>query len=1410
MPKYQSREEMTIGNNGSGEKDGPITLHYPMLSRNNYAAWAIKMRVFMQAQGVWDAVEPRTSNTVVEVKKDKMALAAIYQGIPEDLLLSLAEKETAKDAWNTLKVMYMGADRVKTAKVQTLKAEFEALSMKETDTVDDFAAKINNIVSNVRALGDKVEEAYVVKKMLRAVPSKFIQIASTIEQFADLDEMSVEEVVSRLKTHEERIKGHGEMEEKKLLLTHQEWSDRNKKNDGDTKGTQGRWNNGSRGRGRGRGRGFNNRGRGRGRGGEYQRGSSNSAPINRDKSKVQCYNCQSFGHFASECTNPRKARNHESNLTQEHDETEPALFMTTVDGDIKVGKVLLNERNINPRLREETEKPVHTKVWYLDNGASNHMSGDRTKFQNLDESITGSVKFGDGSKVEIKGKGTIIFECRNGEQRKLQDVYYIPRLCSNIISLGQLAEAGDEILMRGKSLWVRDITGKLLMKVNQSQNRLYKIILNDIQSECHLGASQEEVWLWHKRMGHVNFTSMKEMADKGIVSGLPSIEIPKQICEACMKGKQARAPFPNQASFRAKKRLELVHGDLCGPITPPTPAGNRYFMLLVDDFSRVMWVYLLKTKDEALRTFETYRNLVESETGEKIKMLRTDRGGEFMSKNFTEYCNRTGLKRHYTAPYSPQQNGVVERRNRTVMEMVRSSMKYMCVPDVLWGEAVNHAVYVLNRLATKALDSCTPYEKWTGRKPEVSHFRVFGCVAHVKVTRGHLKKLDDRSMKMVHLGCEKGSKAYRLVDPCTGLIQVSRDVVFEEESAWAWNNGDKIGPTHARFTISGENPIDVQEEPMNEIPTPPIEEPRSPFTQNTQQVSMSEPHTPLLSPVTENDQDETPSSASSSTGGGAPKKYRLLSDIYANCEELHLAYDDEEPTSYEEASKSKQWVEAMRSEIAAIEKNKTWFLSDLPPNRKPIGLKWVFKVKRDPAGKIVKYKARLVAKGYVQKQGIDFDEVFAPVARIETIRIILALAGSYGWVVHHLDVKSAFLNGTLDEEVYVTQPIGFEKKNNSNKVYRLVKALYGLRQAPRAWNSRLDKHLKEIGFTRCAHEYAVYTRNEGTKVLIVGIYVDDLIITGSCNEQVTIFKRQMSTEFEMSDLGKLSYYLGIEVEQSKHGITLKQEAFAKNLLVKCGMENCNATHCPLEHKLQLDKDEAGEKVNPTKYRSLVGGLRYLTHTRPDISFAVGLVSRYMESPTVKHMQVVKRILRYVKGTVNFGLVYGRSMEDLSITGYSDSDLANDVVDRRSTGGMAFYVNENLVTWASQKQHCVALSSCEAEFMAATTATCQAIWIRRLLTEITGKIVKPATLYVDNRSALELMKNPVFHGRSKHIDTRFHFIRECVEKGDIKVTFVRSEEQRADILTKAMARIKFKAMRALIGAGEITISGLGGD
>lgn len=305
-------------------------------------------------------------------------------------------------------------------------------------------------------------------------------------------------------------------------------------------------------------------------------------------------------------------------------------------------------------------------------------------------------------------------------------------------------------------------------------------------------------------------------------------------------------------------------------------------------------------------------------------------------------------------------------------------------------------------------------------------------------------------------------------------------------------------------------------------------------------------------------------------------------------------------------------------------------------------------------------------------------------ARIETVRVILALAGCNGWRVHHLDVKSSFLNCKLEEEVYVSQPDGFVKRGEKNKVYKLSKALYGLKQAPRAWNSCLDRYLKSLGFSRCTQEYLVYTRKREGKFLIIGVYVDDLLVTRNCHEEVKCFKQEMNEKFEMSDLGLLSHYLGIEVHQDDVGITLKQEAYAKSILTKTRMLHCNPITCPLEHKVQLTKDEEGELVDPTEYRSIVGGLRYLTHTRPDISFVVGVVSRFMEKPTTKHLQAVKGILRYVKGTLDYGLAYTKGEGKVTISGYSDSDLEMDVNDRRSTSGMAFYVNGNLVTWSSQK------------------------------------------------------------------------------------------------------------------------------
>jgi hypothetical protein len=429
----------------------------------------------------------------------------------------------------------------------------------------------------------------------------------------------------------------------------------------------------------------------------------------------------------------------------------------------------------------------------------------------------------------------------------------------------------------------------------------------------------------------------------------------------------------------------------------------------------------------------------------------------------------------------------------------------------------------------------------------------------------------------------------------------------------------------------------------------------------------------------------------------------------------------------------------MEDEMAAIEENKTWTLCELPQGRRAIGLKWVFKVKRDEAGSVVKHKARLVVKGYAQRKGIDYDEVFAPVARLDTVRLLIALAADRGWEMHHLDVKSAFLNGDLHEEVFVQQPGGFVKEGSEHKVLRLRKALYGLHQAPRAWNAKLDCTLSSLGFVRSSSEPAIYTRRSNSSQLVVGVYVDDLVITGPDRKEICMFKKEMAAEFKMSDLGLLRYYLGIEVRQSAEGITLSQGAYAQKILEKAGLTGCNSRQTPMETRLKLSKSSSEALVDATVFRSLVGSLRYLVNTRPDIAFVVGYVSRFLSEPHEDHLIAVKHILRYLAGTVNWGIQLKKGSGKTTLVGFTDSDFAGDVDSRKSTSGVFFFLNESPVTWQSTKQSMVAQSSCEAKYVAAANGACQALWLSRVLDELEGdKVVVPA-LMVDNQSAVTLIK-----------------------------------------------------------------------
>ncbi|KAL8091057.1 hypothetical protein AgCh_040237 [Apium graveolens] len=668
MPKYMLK---MAAMDSEKNKDGVVSLRYPMLTRENYTAWAMKMRVYIQAHGVWNAIESKDPKGSSDDRVDKIALAAIYQGIPEVVLLGIAEMETAKEAWDAVKVMCQGAERVRKARVQTLKAEFEAMNMKDSDSLDDFCLKMNGLVTNIRALGEEVSESYVVKKLLRAVAGKFLQIAATIEQFGNLEMMTVEETIGSLKAHNERLRGHVEPSGGQLLLTE-------------------------------------------------------------DKTRVRCFNCAILGHFAAECKKPKRDKKikEEANIAQIPDD-EPALLLT--EREIREETVMLvHEEKVTPKLNRESNVRVESNVWYLDNGSSNHMTGQKLKFEEIDETVAGQVKFGDGSIVHIKGKGSIRVRCNNGETRILGGVYYIPSLCNNIISLGQLSEEGYKVIMSGEYLWVRGEQKELIMKVKRSNNRLYKIILQNFEQKCLLAEGCDVNYLWHSRLGHVNFKAMALMSAENIVHGLPRISQPSYACSGCLMSKQARRPFPSQSSYSAKNAQELVLGDLCGPITPSTPAENRYIFLLVDDFSRVIWIYLLKNKNEAFDAFKRFCSLVESGPEKKIKSFRSDRGGKFMSKDFLAYCEE----------------------NR------------------------------INRLPTRVVSGITPYEAWCKRKPHLEHIRVFGCLAYMKVPTVNLKKLDDRSLPVIHLEKEPRTKAYRLYNPVTKTVHVSRDVFFVERKSW--------------------------------------------------------------------------------------------------------------------------------------------------------------------------------------------------------------------------------------------------------------------------------------------------------------------------------------------------------------------------------------------------------------------------------------------------------------------------------------------------------------------------------------------------------------------------------------------------------------------------------------------------
>lgn len=492
----------------------------------------------------------------------------------------------------------------------------------------------------------------------------------------------------------------------------------------------------------------------------------------------------------------------------------------------------------------------------------------------------------------------------------------------------------------------------------------------------------------------------------------------------------------------------------------------------------------------------------------------------------------------------------------------------------------------------------------------------------------------------------------------------------------------------------------------------------------------------------------------------------------------------------------------MSTEYEALLKQGTWSLVPSPPSGNIIGCHWIFKLKRHSDGTIARYKARLVARGNQQTEGIDYTETFSPVVKQPTLRLVLSLDVHFGWPLRQLDVTNAFLHGVLQEDAYMTQPPGYKDPSRPSHVCKLHKALYGLKQAPRAWYALFSTHLTSLGFHNSLSDTSLFIKSDGSDITYVLIYVDDIIVTGNNTVFVSSLLTQLQSKFALKDLGDLHYFLGIEVFRDSSGMFLTQRKYALEILTKAGMVECKPSLSPSSTK-PSSLDPVAPFPDVQLYRSLVGSLQYLTITKPELSHAVNSVCQFMHAPTQAHFAAVKRILRYVKGSLHQGLHFTQS--SLFLTAYCDADWASSHLDRRSTSGFCVFLGDNLISWSAKKQPTVARSITEAEYRALAHTTAEIVWLQQLLKDLHVPLDGVPVVFCDNLSAIALASNLVFHARTKHIEVDYHFVREKVLAQQVSLHRVSSEAQVADIFTKPLVVARFQGLTSKLKIQSLPLS-----
>jgi transposase InsO family protein len=1087
------------------------------------------------------------------------------------------------------------------------------------------------------------------------------------------------------------------------------------------------------------------------------------------KEKRRCYWCDKVGHLEKDCRVKRRG--------------EPRV-QSKASSAQRDGTVL---SIMDAALAMSVSTPKDS-IWF-DTGATHHVVIEVSMLVNVSPATVESLIVAGGERHRVSCMGDLVLRGGPSGPVTLTNVLCVPTMCINVMS-------GPAVTAKGVSCQIDK--EKLVIKMKQRTLLVGYVADGMYRINCELPkAAYSNVAasanLWHRRLGHVSHSAIRKMVSDHTVIGLSNLEEePDKSCDICDRSKQTRQHFP-RSSRKVSKVLQLIHSDVLGPMPCEGVQGEKYVLTVLDDYSRFSEVVCLRNKRDVAASLIDVIARWQRQTGVLVKALRTDRGTEFMGQLRT-YIQAKGIVHELSVAYVPEQNGRAERLNRTLLERTRALLLEHKLPKVVWSEAIKAASYLRN-VVCSAKQVQTPYELFHGAKPSVSHLRVYGCKVSAHIPAHKRDKLDGVSEECVLVGYAPYSRAYRLLTQGRNgeliVVEAINVRIHEDESAKFLNDFQHDDEEHTAqgvdfnlLTVSDKT-SGAQDAEIEEASNAGYN--ASETSEDTEETGTEDPQHVEEDPV---EHPMTGDSQESAEGQRYPKRNRRPPQEWWEPSiqpQLNaVAALSDEPRTYREAMSRQDadlWQQAVNAEFKSLHEMGVYENSHIPAGKAALPSRLVFAIKRDEHGNVEKYKCRLVAKGFQQVAGKDYDEVFAPTAQHASLRILLAIAAAKGLTVDQIDVKTAFLNGELKEEVYLKLP-----DELGGAVWRLKKALYGLKQAARAWHEKLKQEMMKLGFMSSKNDPCLFFRGKEGRNVYVLVHVDDAVVIGQ-QEAVQKAKQDIATRFEIKDLGAAKYYLGLEIRKEDNGsITLSQEKYTKDLLARYDPNGqLKPKSTPFEVGLKLSK-ESGEQLPDGKvYRELVGALLYLaSNTRPDISYAVSVLSRFMSSPTESHWNAAKRVLRYLKGTINQSLTYlGAGGVDKPVT-FVDADFAADEDKRRSTSGMVVTLNGRAVMWMSKLQSVVATSTAEAEFISAATGVKEALWIRKLLSEITGKGVA-VQLRCDNQSAIHLIKQNTAGrtGRSKHIDVQFHFLKDRFQRGDLEVEFVETANQAADMFTKQL-------------------------